>query len=286
MGKSKRDKKKKKKSSRPALDRHYLYSASVQSVDADIKFFKRVYKKRNGRPFRRLREDFCGTALLAHDWVRRSPDHSAWGVDLDRPTLDWGIEHYGPRLGPAKERLHLLNRNVLEVTSPEVDLVTASNFSYSVFKSRDELCRYFRAVRQSLAAAGLFVLDVWGGQEVMGEDIEKRKIDAEKAFDGTKVPSFNYIWEQERFNPIDHQIVCHIHFRMNDGTKIKRAFTYDWRLWTLPEMRELLQEAGFESSEVYVEGWDDDEDEPDGIFRKKTYFENDDGWVAYLVGYA
>ena len=285
MGKSKKDKKK-KKSRRPPLDRHYLYSSSVQSVDADIKFFKRIYKKKNGRPFRRLREDFCGTALLAHDWVRRATDHEAWGVDLDRATLDWGAEHYGPRLGRATERLHLLNRNVLEVSSPEVDVVTASNFSYSVFKTRDELGAYFRAVRQSLSDGGVFVVDAWGGQEVMGEDIEKRKIDAEKAFDGTKVPSFTYTWEQERFNPIDHRIVCHIHFRMNNGTKIKRAFTYDWRLWTLPEMRELLQEAGFESSEVYVEGWDDDDDEPDGIFRRKTYFENDDGWVAYVVGYA
>ena len=286
MGKSKKDKKKKKKSRKPALDRHYLYSAAVQSVDADIKFFKRVYKKRNGRPFRRLREDFCGTALLAHDWVRRGSDHEAWGVDLDQPTLDWGGAHYGPRLGEGARRLHLLNRNVLEVTSPEVDLVTASNFSYSVFKTRDELRAYFRAARRSLSDGGVFVVDAWGGQEVMGEDKEERTIDAEEAFDGTKVPSFTYFWEQERFNPIDHHIRCHIHFRMKNGTKIKRAFTYDWRLWTLPEMRELLQQAGFASSEVYVEGWDEDEDEPDGIFRRKSYFENDDGWVAYVVGYA
>jgi hypothetical protein len=33
-----------------------------------------------------------------------------------------------------------------------------------------------------------------------------------------------------------------------------------------------------------VEGWDDEADEADGIFRRKTYFENQAGWVAYVVG--
>ena len=32
-------------------DRHRLYSAAVQSVDADLDFFARVYKKKRGRPF-------------------------------------------------------------------------------------------------------------------------------------------------------------------------------------------------------------------------------------------
>ena len=89
--------------------RHYLYSSSVQSVEADIKFFRRVYRKANGTAFHKLREDFCGTAVLACDWVRRNPDNQAWGVDLDRATLDWGIEHYVPRLGDASERLHQYN---------------------------------------------------------------------------------------------------------------------------------------------------------------------------------
>ena len=277
--------KKKKKKGEP-LHRHYLYSAAVQSVDADLKFFRRVYKKKNGKIFRRLREDFCGTAVLAADWVRRSAENEAWGIDLHQETLDWGLARYAPRLGAAAERLHLLCRDVTEVTEPKVDIVAALNFSYSVFKTREELGGYFKQVRRSLSDGGVFLLDAWGGTETMCEDLDKRKVDAEKAFDGTKVPSFTYIWEQKRFNPVDHHILCHIHFKMRDGKKIKRAFSYDWRLWTLPEMRELLHDAGFASSEVYVEGWDDEEDEADGIFRKRKYFENQDGWVAYVVAYA
>lgn len=286
MGVKRADAKKKKKTPKPTLDRHYLYSAAVQSVDADLSFFKRVYKKHNRRNFKRLREDFCGTAVLASEWVRRNKENRAWGVDLDRSTLEWGIEHYGPRLKKAGRRLKLQCANVLDVSDPKVDVVTALNFSYSVFKTRGELRAYFRRVRDSLAPGGLFVLDAWGGTEAMCADKESRRIDAETAFDGTRVPSFTYVWEQARFNPIDHHIRCYIHFKMRNGARIDKAFVYDWRLWTLPEMRELLTASGFASTEVFVEGWDDDEDESDGVFRKRTYFDNQEGWVAYVVGYA
>jgi hypothetical protein len=277
--------KKKKKDTR-VPHRYYLYTAAVQSVEADLKFYRRIYEQRNGRKLRRLREDFCGTALLCWDWVRRGADHEAWGVDRDRAPLAWGLEHYAPRVGGAVERLHLLNRDVLDVTSPRVDLIVASNFSYSVFKTRQELGRYFRTARRSLDRGGLFVLDAWGGQEVMGQDVERRRIAAEEAFDGTKVPAFTYCWEQKRFNPIDHHILCHIHFRMRGGRRLRRAFTYDWRLWTLPEIRELLSEAGFRTSEVFVDGWDEDEKEGDGVFRRRIYFENQAGWIAYVAAYA
>ena len=35
-----------------------------------------------------------------------------------------------------------------------------------------------------------------------------------------------------------------------------------------------------------VEGWDDEADESDGVFRRRTYFENQDAWVACLVASA
>jgi hypothetical protein len=155
-----------------------------------------------------------------------------------------------------------------------------------VFKTREELGAYFRSARRALGRGGLFVLDAWGGPDAMGQDTERRSIPAERAFDGTRIPAFTYIWEQERFNPIDHSIVCHINFELRDGTRMRRAFSYDWRLWMLPELRELLAEAGFSSSAVYAEGWDDEADEADGIYRRKTWFENVGSWVSYVVATA
>jgi SAM-dependent methyltransferase len=283
--KKKRKKGKKDKSTRKVVrDKHLLYTASVQSVDADLDFFQRVYKRRNGRPFRLLREDFCGTAALACDWVRRRKDHRAWGIDLHRATLDWAEEHYVPRLGPAATRLKLLCADVLEADVPRVDVVAGLNFSYCVFKTRDQLRQYFSRAREALRPGGILVLDIFGGTEAVCEALERRKIDACDAFDGTRVPGFTYIWEQARYNPIDNHILCYIHFKLRDGTKVRRAYTYDWRLWTIPELRELLAEAGFAASDVYMEGWDDEEDDADGIFRRRVQAENQPGWVAYVVG--
>lgn len=286
MGKSTKDKQKKKKAKAVVQDRHYLYSAAVQSTDADIAFFRRVYRRRHRRAFETLREDFCGTALLAHDWVRRDPSHEAWGVDLDGPTLSWGKKRYTPAIGKAADRLHLIEGDVLDEHGPPVDVVAALNFSYSVFHDRPTMLRYVRRVRDSLRPGGMFFMDVWGGTDSMQTDHEERKIPSEVSLDGTKIPKFTYEWEQHRFNPIDHRIVCLIHFELKDGTRMRRAFRYDWRLWTLPELRDLMEEAGFASSDVYVEGWDDEEDDSDGVFRKKKSFENQEGWIAYLVGHA
>ena len=268
----------------PVKDRHLLYTAAVQSVEADLDFFERVYRKRNKKRFTRLREDFCGTAVLACEWVRRRGENHAWGIDLDEATLNWGRTHYAPQVDA--ERLHLSCANVLDPDPTPVDLVCALNFSYNTFHTREQLAAYFKAARAALADGGLFVVDVVGGQDSFGELEEDRRISSSRGFDGTKIPPFTYIWEQAKFNPIDHSIRCKIHFKLKDGTRLRNAFVYDWRLWTLPELRELAADAGFVQTDVYVEGWDDEADESDGVFRKRSSFENQAGWVAYLVAHA
>lgn len=287
--KDRKDKKRKKtkdEDPRPPIPhRHLLYEAAVQSVDADLDLFARVYRRERGRPLRMLREDFCGTAAMACAWVGRDPRHRAWGVDIHRPTLEWGRRHRVEPLGKAARRITLLQEDVRAVTRPRVELVAALNFSYSVFKDRETLRGYFRAVRDSLRPGGLFFVDVFGGTGAMTEAKEKRKIPAGRGPAGEKIPAFTYIWEQASFNAIDHHIRCYIHFRLADGRKIRRAFTYDWRLWTLPELRELMLEAGFKRAEAYMEGWDEKEDDADGIFRRRSSYENQEGWVGYMVGF-
>jgi len=78
--------------------------------------------------------------------------------------------------------------------------------------------------------------------------------------------------------------MCYIHFRLRDGARIERAFTYDWRLWTLPEVRDALEEAGFRDSVAYVEGWDEKRDRPDEVFRPRKRFPNQESWLAVAVG--
>jgi len=69
----------------------------------------------------------------------------------------------------------------------------ALNFSYCIFKTRDRLRDYFKAVRTSLKKDGLFVLDLYGGTEAIEAKLEPRDVAAFTAKDGTKVPAFEYI---------------------------------------------------------------------------------------------
>ena len=92
---------------------------------------------------------------------------------------------------------------------------------------------------------------------------------------------FTYLWEQAKFEPIRNGLICHIHFAFPDGSRLDRAFSYDWRLWTLPEIRELLEEVGFRRVTVYWQGFDED-GEPDGDFQPAEEGEADAGWICYL----
>ena len=264
-------------------DLHHLYEAAVQGVETDLDFAVRVFKNRRGRRPHDLREDFCGTALLACEWVRRSKENRAWGVDIDRPTLDWGRSHNVPSLGPKAGPLQLLCADVMRVRTPPADLVLALNFSYCIFKTRALLRHYFQTVHGALKNDGLFVLDLYGGTEAVDTKLEPRDVEAFTAADGTRVPAFEYIWDQAEYNVIDHHVINHIHFKIPRVGKIEKAFTYDWRLWTLPEVQELLLEAGFCAVEVYLHGWTKDGDSDD-IYRRRTRYENALGWVAYVVG--
>jgi hypothetical protein len=149
------------------------------------------------------------------------------------------------------------------------------NFSYWLLKHRAALKRYFKRVRRTLKDDGVFFLDAYGGYDSYRVITEERAIE----YDGG---DFTYIWEQEEYDPITGRLVCHIHFAFPDGSRLERAFTYDWRLWSLPEIRELLDEAGFKRVMCYWQGWDQDGN-PDGIFTPVEEGEPDAGWIAYLT---
>lgn len=268
-----RNKKTKKKLAEKA-DRHQLYELSVQYAESEIEFVDDTYKKLRGRRARTLREDFCGTANVCCEWVRRRKTNRAIGVDIDPEVLDWGRRHNLNTLtNGQRNRVELLQNDVLRVKSNAPDIISAMNFSYWLFKDRKLLKRYFRQVRSTLAEDGIFFMDAYGGYDSFREIVEEREID--------EAGGFTYIWEQEKYEPISGSLVSHIHFSFPDGSRMNKAFSYDWRLWTLPEIRELLQEAGFRRVTVYWQGWDKD-GEPDGNFQSVTEADADAGWICYL----
>jgi cyclopropane fatty-acyl-phospholipid synthase-like methyltransferase len=257
-------------------DRHRLYELAVQDAGAEVSFVDRTFRRLRGRPAETLREDFCGTAAVCAEWVRTRRSRRAWGVDLDPGVLDWGRRNNLTRLTPEQaSRAVLLNEDVMRVQTEPVDAVLAMNFSYWIFKDRLALGRYFRRAREGLRADGVLFLDAFGGHDAFRELEEPREIDE----GGWR---FTYIWDQARFDPLSNHLLCHIHFAFPDRSRIDRAFSYDWRLWTLPELRELLDEAGFSRVTVYWQGFDRD-GEPSGRFRPVTEGEADAGWIVYIT---
>jgi len=251
-----------------------LYELSVQEPESEIDIIDQIWMEQRGRHANTLREDFCGTAAVAIEWVKKRIENKSFGVDLDEPTLEWCRGRLSNRLDLGQmDRLELIHGDVLDTNTPHTDTTLATNFSYFIFKTREEVRRYFEAVYAGLVDDGLFILDAYGGSDSYLEMTEDRDLDG-----------FTYTWDQNYFDPITGDVVNHIHFKFPDGTKIKKAFTYEWRLWTLPEIKELLLEAGFSDTVVYWEGTEEDTGEGDGVWAASKRGEACEGWVAYIVG--
>lgn len=272
MGSGKKNKNRKNKQAQASrADRHKLYEASVQCVESEIDFVDETFTKLRNRNAVMLREDFCGTANTSCEWVSRRKTNRAVSIDLDPDVLAWGRSHNLAKLDTdLARRITLINDNVMNVNGQSNDIVLAMNFSYWIFRQRQEMIEYFRTVYNNLNDNGIFFLDAFGGYEAFQEMEEE-----------TDYGKFTYVWDQASYNPITGECTCKIHYKFRDGSKLKNAFVYHWRLWTLPELTEMLTEAGFKPT-VYWEGTDED-GEGDGIFTPSLVGEADAGWIVYIV---
>jgi hypothetical protein len=255
---------------RPPEDRHRLYERAVQDAPFEADLLESILR-RHGRPARQIREDFSGTALFAAEWVRRGPDRTAIAVDVNPDVHRWARRHRLRALGAAAARLRLVIADVRRAPGRGLDAVVAMNFSYSVFRTRAALGGYLRRARAALAPGGVLVLDAFGGFRAQKELVERRRIRG----------GVTYVWEQEAFDPITHRLRCAIHFEGPGGRRLRRAFAYDWRLWSLPELQELLAEAGYEAVEVL---WDVAPGATETRYVPRRRARAQAGWLAYVVG--
>src|SRR5690606_41386752 len=114
-----------------------------------------------------------------------SPGREAVGGDIDGSVLEWRRANRPGRLPEAdRARVKLLHDDVMTVTTEQVDVAVAFNFSYFFFNTREKLRTYFSRVREALNEDGLFFLDVFGGSEALVVQKEKTKFD-----------DFTYIWD-------------------------------------------------------------------------------------------
>jgi hypothetical protein len=164
-----------------------------------------------------------------------------------------------------------------------VDVVAALNFSALVLHERRDMLDYLRRVRAGLRTGGVFVMSVFGGPLRMRPWVRRRTIRRKALYAiETPPPAFEYVWEQRRYDPLSARLDCRLHFVVREGGRrrtLRNAFRYDCRLWTVPELRDLLHEAGFRATEV----WQHRNRGRGGVFEPKARLEGRE-WVAYVVG--
>jgi SAM-dependent methyltransferase len=260
-----------KKIKSQSFDKYDLYRRAVQSAESDVEYIRDTYKELKKKSAKVLREDFCGTFALSTEWIKMNPQNIAFGVDLDPEPMAYGRRHYLAKLKPDQQsRMNLVEGNVLLSGLPSADIVLAMNFSYFCFKTRETMKNYFTQVCESLNNDGILIADCFGGKQCGGEIEDTNKLDG-----------FTYYWDQTGFDPVTNEALFYIHFRVG-GKKIEKVFTYDWRMWSIPELRDIMAEAGFKKTHVYWEGTAKD-GSGNGVFTRTEQGESCDSWIAYIV---
>lgn len=260
------------KSNLTNFDKYEYYQKAVQSPEDDASFVEKAYWDARGKEARVMREDFCAAFALTCSWVEKHPDNKGIAIDVDPEPIEYGKQNYLSKLDHnQKDRLCILQKNVLEPDLPKADAIAALNFSYMGFKDRITFKQYLENCFDTLNDDGILVLDSFGGASTQEPNVHETEHD-----------DFSYFWDQDTFNPVTNEGQFYIHFKRKGEKKRERVFSYDWRLWSLTEVRDLCAEVGFKSSVIYWEGTDDDGD-GNGIFTPTECGDECESWVAYIV---
>lgn len=220
------------------MNRFDLYELCAQAPEMEARFLVAVH----GRGPVVLGEDFAGPGAVARAWLALSPDHRAVIADRDPEPLDHARTR-AEASGSIASRLELICDDVMGVGA-RADVIAAFNFAMCELHTRAQLVSYLRHTVYRLNANGIFAADLYGGRDCMALGTTEKRI-------RTRAGDVRYTWEQREADPATGRVVNAMHFRTPDGRDLRDAFTYDWRLWSTPELRDAMREAGFRSTEVH-----------------------------------
>jgi len=248
-----------------------LYDLCVQNAPASVRFIDAARRNHRLPAARTLREDFSGGGGLALAWVASAKPRSAIAVDHDPAVLTRLLN--SPRIKPITADVHRCHQ--------PADVIAATNFSLGYFHTRAGLLRYLTLCRKRLNPKGSFIADMYGGPSAFQTRAQRCTFHLP---DGTPV---RYEFEQRNTDPLTGRVLNALHFTVGTGRnalKLRDAFVYDWRLWSLPELTDACQNAGFTQIEFHdFEGGALDDT---GAFHTRALQHGDQlntNWVVYLV---
>ncbi len=261
-------------------DKFSLYELCAQNPPRDAKLLRAIHADGVARrsaagssPPRpsslTLAEDFCGTAALSRAWCALSPRFRAVGIDIDKPTLARARQ-----LSATTPTLTLIRADVSRATAKS-DLIAVLNFSIGEIHDRAALVKYLKRCRTRLNPKGVFICDIYGGADCFETGMIDQGIKLPKDHPAAR-DRILYSWEQRSADPLTARVVNAMHFDVQSGWPaaprrspmprpahipaaerrathqvLLNAFVYHWRLWSIPELRDALEEAGFKTTAVY-----------------------------------
>ena len=262
------------------VNRFDLYEAAVQSPEVQCRFFRALH---GGEPLV-LADDFSGAGGLARGWLGLSERYASIATDRDELPLAHAYVRATERFGEGVFKRFGLQRASVVEAGGHVDVAVALNFGVSELQRRAELVGYFRHSLFRLNNGGVMVVDTYGGPTAY--DTGRYRVEA--SLDGA---GFVYEWEQRRGDPLTGRVECAMHFEVDGGTRVEDAFVYDWRLWSVPEVRDAMMEAGYRSTEVHLDYGVGSGEEDGPVLEAAALdgeptvgIEGDEDYVAYVVG--
>lgn len=238
-------------------DKYALYELCAQNPPRDAKLLRAIWQNgQTGRAASRsdltLGEDFCGTAALSRAWCDLLHRGRAIAVDNHPPTIARARESAAncPRLTLTQSDVHRVRE--------KADLIAVLNFSICELHDRAALVKYFKHARSRLRPKGCLICDLYGGSDAFETGLLDQGIKPPPSPHPAARDKITYSWEQRACDPLTGRVVNAMHFEAIPTKATKRApvvilnaFVYDWRLWSVPELRDAMAEAGFRITEVY-----------------------------------
>jgi hypothetical protein len=252
------------------VKKYQLYQSAVQNVKKEVEFFRKIYRLIYNKVPHSFREDFCGTGLLANEWVKNSVENIAVGIDIDQEALE-----YGNNNNTSTDRVSLLNHNVLTEydETQKFDVICSLNYSHFLLTKRSEIKKYFENVFKNISK-GIFIIDLFGGSHIY-EDHSYDKGDY-------------YRFCGKAINIVNNQTECSLNFKIKKN-KYKPLFNFMFRVYSIIELRELLEEIGFKKSKLFLKEINDDEDDDYNEYKEVDingeYYPESERYNGYIISY-